>query len=1171
MPERMRLAVCQLECHPAFYRDRLAYLEEPFMPDSYQSSLSYLGTHGIPIAEIQEICKKQYTEWQKERLQSLLSHRLLNEGIPSVIVFPEGSIPVNCLKILYDFASSNKVTVVAGSHTILDTIDAREVYSVFRKDKDLGRGHSYNKDVTFVFTENKIHCQKKQGISPYDRTDMTGLDFHKVTLHPIPVPIGDSKIHLVALVCADALQSPSIKGDFDIVSIISYDQDATHFDNYIGTQIDNGKIAIYCNDGRFGRSRIAFPRDKRPTSWFFGSPLNGRLPEGDALLIIDVPTGELVTQVGVVNPKAQWEVKLLASITYENSTVGDQETSKELREISTISVSQVRSSRLESLLAKHSCNTIQRHKLDHLRELSRKGVDAEQIWQAYGHDLVINDIGLADLEARFAQVCREKLVEHLIDGDLQQKSVGTLQAYLKDCKQRVLDLGKVDIPTPIKPDQIEEAYIDREDEIARMLSFLDRKNESLLEVAVLALKGNSATVSKTLARTGFRRIKRMQVMNTSSAEYIFAEIASTAQDSCILSSADKQSFPELRLALGQWDALWFENCEQLLEGGQWKSAEIEKLINALLNIAQENKVKIIFESAIGLPFNLRDPSVMNRVRIRGFEDDLTKHGVAILDRQLRRVNLSPSDVPIETKNQLVKELGGHPLAIIFCADAIYEEGIGTVMDLVKRGAGFYEEIVSSILKVVALSEEDQQILRALSGCRIEVPRDAVAAACGFPTSEYISNLIRQCLVEVISPATISLPGILRKTFRFNDLNIDTRNSFHKNAAMMYSQMARGRSGLRFAVEAEYHANSIGQTEKTASGLIDGSVAAARKFYEEHNIAKARETLKPLVNEDSPADLLRLSALVDAESGDLESALIKADKVLSRNPSDSYLFYILGKAALTQSKLELADRLVSIGRKAGTAGTRISVLEGRIALRRKDFAVAEAHFHQVITSSRPEPWAYFYLGRTYIRMGSLQKAIDVLYEGDKFLANNPQIRTKAKNAIRTQLGLAYVLNGDLEAASSLLDGLIKQEPDTPEVLYAHWLLTVMRDGVEKASEAFEVFRAAKPKRWEKGYYHLYFGLFMKALDDLPEANEHFALAHKYDPCNVFIMIQYAETLYALSLRSRTENDMKLSKAYANRSARIVRRIFEFDPENPTADDLQIDLYCEFDIQISQLPE
>ena len=40
----VRLALCQIECHPAIYSSHISYLEEPFVPNNISSSLSILST-----------------------------------------------------------------------------------------------------------------------------------------------------------------------------------------------------------------------------------------------------------------------------------------------------------------------------------------------------------------------------------------------------------------------------------------------------------------------------------------------------------------------------------------------------------------------------------------------------------------------------------------------------------------------------------------------------------------------------------------------------------------------------------------------------------------------------------------------------------------------------------------------------------------------------------------------------------------------------------------------------------------------------------------------------------------------------------------------------------------------------------------------------------------------
>jgi len=1172
MEDLIRLVICQLECHPAFYRDRHAFLEEPFVTNSYSSSLSYLGGLGIPITDLQDFIRKQYIEWHTKRLKGLLTHPLLNDNIPSILVFPEGSIPVNCLEILYDFAGKRNVTVVAGSHTILETIEAKQIYAALGKQDQLGKRHKYNHDVTFVFAGEKIHHQKKQGVSPYDRIDTTALATRKITVHPLPIPSGNSTLKLVPLVCADALQLPNIQGDYDIVSIVSYDQKHSHFDSFINTQIGNSKIVLYCNDGRNGGSSIKFPLDNRTTSWFFESSIKGKLPKGDALLIIDMPTNDFSPQMGVMSPKPQMMIRLFTSISYTESALNDQDVSNELVEIKNISNNNARNSRLESLLRKRNCNPNQKCRVEHLLDLSKKGVDSEELWDVYGSDFVLDMPSIADIESLFSSECKEKLLEQFIVGDLKPENASSLQLFLQSCKSKISNEAKISTPHLNKLIREKDASIDREDEVARLLEFFDSQNIFVIEISGLPQIGKSEIVRKAIMRTNVDKINKIRLLNTSSAEYIICGIKGVGKDYICEIDTDVDLQAKLKDALENWDVVWFENCQDLMISGKWKSPEIDKLMMTIISIANDIEVKIIFESMFGLPLNLHDPSSIQKMRITGLEGKLIKHGSAILDRQLRRLEQKPNDIPDEEKRWLINNLGGHPLAIIFCADAIYNEGLTDVKEAIKRGSGFYLKVTDSILSVVTLTENDKEILRLLSGCRIEAPRDAIASTCNFPAAQYISNLCRQCLIEIISPTTIRLPGILRKRFKFSDLNETTRNLLHENAAQIYSQMAAQHANrIDFAVEAEFHASAIGQSPKKATGLIDGRVAAAKQFYDTHNFRAARKMLDPLISPNTPVDIIRLSALIDAQLGDLDNALSKAEIILVKNPSDHYFFFVLGKTVLTQSRPELGDKLVLIGRKAGVIETKISLFEGRIALRRRDFETAEKCFKQSISSTRTDPWAYFYLGQTYIKMSELSDAIDVLYAGDKYLSDNPRIQGGVKNAIRTKLGIAYVLNGDLEPASQILENCRIQEPHHPETLYASWLLKVRQEGVEKASEAFESFKTAKPKRWEMGTYHLYYGLFLKALDKIAEANDHFEAAHKYEFSNVYIMTQYADSLYTLALKAKREFSSELSKSLAIRCAKIVKKIFEFDSDNPFAEDFQIELYSEFGIQLSELED
>lgn len=1166
MSGKMRLAVLQLRCHPAFNSGPLAYLEEPFFPASPKESLSHLIGLNIPGFGLQEELKESYVSWHTLRIASLLSHPLLNEDIPTLILFSEGSIPVNSLLTINDFANSSHNVVLAGSHTILDSIGARDIYRTLGKERELGKRPSTRKDVMFIFVGGKIHQNKKNTQSPYDRTEITTLEEkEKIPIRPYPMKVDDEEVKFVPLICADALQSPTIIGDYNVVCIASFEKDPSNFDSYINSYVGNGKIVLYCNDGHFGNSSIRFPVDRRSSNWLFDGPLGGCLPKGDSILIIDVPVRDLATQVGVTNPKAQCEVKLLASVTYDATKSSEHHiVSQEMLDIKNISNNQARCSRLDNLLTNHECTALQNLRLNYLREQAKRGADFDVLWDVYGQDYIISQEDITDIENSFAEKCESRLYRLLIDNDLPPESDNCLKAFLRRCKERIT-ISAAHMPKKsYGRDKLEDIIVDRDNYIKSILSFFDSKREFALAVIGFPQIGKTSIIAAALNRTYFKKVKRIRILKTTSEELILAEISG---------SSEKKSLADLSLNISNWNTIWFENTENLLISGKWRSAEIESAICAIVSLAYDKQVKIIFESSRALPFEMLNVPIINSIRILGFEKDAVKYGIDIIDNQLRRIQFNPNDVRTDVKSNIVADLGGHPVALLMCANAIYQDGLSEVLRVIKEGSGFYRQLTDRIVNMIDLTEEDIHILKLLSGARIEILRDVIVSCCDFAANNNIASLIQQCLIEAVSPTTIQLSGILRIRYRFLDLSLQVRQNFHRAASAAYQQLAKDYTHrIDYAVEAEYHSLVINEKAGVNSGVKDAAYSASFNYFNENNFEKARSVLLPLLNSNASLDIIRLSSMIEAKLGNFPDALNNAERVLTHNPADNELFSNLGKEALTQSRPEYGERLIAIGRRTGVNRTTVSFYEGRIALRNHDLPHAEECFKTVISSgdnNRRNPWAYFYLGRLYMMRGNIPKAIEILEEGQSYTETFS--RSKARILIKAKLGEAYVLDGDFEPAGYILDELMRQNKNDPEVLYSHWLLTVMRDGVEKASEAFEVFRNARPqKKYEKGHYHLYYGLFLRALDRLAEANDHFEQAFSNESSNVYIMLKYAENLYDLACRHSRNMEANLMNDCILKCAKMLRRIYDFDPDNESAQDIEANLYNDFDYQLKDIP-
>src|SRR5271157_5177861 len=122
--DSLRVAVVQLESHPAAYISDTTPLEEPFL--HRELGLSKLARHGFSVSDIQLSCLQTYLSWHCRRLKAILA--FLEPHAPDIIVFPEYSIPWQCLPELQAFSARCQTIIFAGTHTVQTTPQALSVY-----------------------------------------------------------------------------------------------------------------------------------------------------------------------------------------------------------------------------------------------------------------------------------------------------------------------------------------------------------------------------------------------------------------------------------------------------------------------------------------------------------------------------------------------------------------------------------------------------------------------------------------------------------------------------------------------------------------------------------------------------------------------------------------------------------------------------------------------------------------------------------------------------------------------------------------------------------------------------------------------------------------------------------------------------------------------------------
>ena len=72
MDDTIRIAVCQLECHPAIIVGDRDYTREPFVPGRHDPSLADISRFAMDVSPLQGSCSETYFLWHSKRILAVL-------------------------------------------------------------------------------------------------------------------------------------------------------------------------------------------------------------------------------------------------------------------------------------------------------------------------------------------------------------------------------------------------------------------------------------------------------------------------------------------------------------------------------------------------------------------------------------------------------------------------------------------------------------------------------------------------------------------------------------------------------------------------------------------------------------------------------------------------------------------------------------------------------------------------------------------------------------------------------------------------------------------------------------------------------------------------------------------------------------------------------------------
>ncbi len=1117
----VRVAICQIETHPAVYSSHIAYLEEPFVPPQRDCCLSHFATNGLDVTEIQRQCKEEYVSWARLRLQAILDHLSKVNPAPGLVVFPELSIPIENLSAIATWSKDTGSIVLAGTHTPLSTTEAKNEYRQIGIDSGQINKltHKGRRSLLPMFSLGKPKLIPKKIFSPFEHTVVGSEGSKHAEFRGYDVICGGIEIKLVPLICSEALAAPQLRGPIDLIVIPSFDTKPEQFQGFCSQQVKNKRAVVYCNDGAHGGSRLCVIEDQRIENWLSASFPAG-LPSGDSYMVADVDLDVVAVEVGTARPAQALRLIELGSIVNEHSAAGN--VSSTLAEIARLKDSAARAQELNSLLARGDAIELQRLRINHLYEQEKRGASTSEWWPVIGKDCVVkNSTSLRELEAKLAATCTQHLISIIGNvtksrGDLSRNFV----EFLAECERR----GKNEkaMEPRRRLDDI-RATLDRDDEAGQVYRFLDNSRLRLLEVSGLPQIGKSASLDKALSQAGVQRIVRIPLNDSSSPDYIVYSLMSSGGGGPKPPYADPVAMAlgeAIARAIRTTEVVLLEDAQELLEYGMWRDTRFPALLAALINVVEREKKKLIIETRRDLPVELSDVTLRTRLRVNGLRDTFAR---ALLDGQLRRVGLSPEVVTDAQKEIVAKKLGGHPIAIAIAADAIYESGASDVVDQLQKREGFFLNFLRAIVARLNLSDEEQTLLRLLGLARDYIPRTVAAEAADFNVSPFMRNLLALGTVESGPLGMIRIAPILRDYFDSEDLPTDLVAKFHRSASTAFTVLSKQYDKEpQFAVEADYHGRLAGIDTSGLTELVDGALAVAKNHFAAQKYDEAFFIVEKLLQKKSRSlEVVRLAAQIQARRNKFQSALELAKDAFGKNRNDTWLLAELAKIALTLSRDDIAEELVDIAERAAVEDTSILIVKGRMALRRRKLDVAAQCFDHAKQITDRNAWPFFYLGRVYAQLGRMDDAIDVLFEGEQFIQTNNIRARHVLSAIRSQLAYCYLYINRLDLAEPLIMRLW-EEQRTPEVIRAYAALTIKKQGISQAHQALEQLERAEIKnRYDRCQFHLLYGLFYLGINEPSRASAEFQKAHQADKTNVFVMIKLARTLLTIATELWTD--------------------------------------------------
>ena len=918
----VRIALAQIFYKPAIVERAVNHLSEPGLVQGDVCTTSLLEKLSQDkhdnLKALQENIHSEYITYISQKLKNVCI-QIWKIYQPDLLVFPEYSVPYSCLQTLRELALKYKMTIVAGSHTVL--LPAADYYA--QAELELDSSLYIGRSVTPVFFPNgKTDYQFKHNRSIFEITmqesDEPFKRFYSTTRN-------NETYSFYVAICADALSLDTF-GKLDLSC--NKNENLMVLTIACSTKTDGFQAAadllalkqipmLVCNTSRYGGSGIYLPNSVRER--FSNSPGQSTWLEAanEAVMILNFHPGLFAIKRGVLDTtvRGNWTV---CPILYGEKPSWEHDYKQTLQEIT------------KSL---QEGNTGDASDYAEMFLTLHDGQLPKQLVSIFNHFIEQIDNFCGNIPSLILLLRYILLPFHSTQAHLRNE----IQNALKLC----LDIGMDALPLieglmkqremypeepivliqPILPATIDKPAPTQNE----ILEFRDRGHymNQLLEaitdqrVRLILVSGAYGIGKSSLVAVNFKKNLPNWRLHTISLipntrfsmvlEYMANAINHPLRADRLTSSGKKTIKPLMErfakaLLAKDGRAIVVDQMESILLGTQGKDHTLLTLFRDAVYNMTSGQGKIVFISDVRFSTEIfPDNSAVKRIVVGRISDN--SYVKKILEYEMRRHNLiSPGKIP-EIPDRLYELVNGHPLTAKMCVEVMARQGIKILEDISLNQV--QAQVIQQLLEKIHLEQTEKQLICLLAVFRtqIEIPR--LEPLLSEPHKELLKENINKLYMSSFISAgesSLEITAVFRKYY-YEQILEDDRHIFHEYALQYYKGLheellKNHQFNAIIYAEIAYHLTRLNRTEelkKYLPGNVNTLKQLSKSLYQrDKNYSMALQIYQILYEIDNDdVEILSYLGRCYARQGEWNLVKIyfqKAISVAEQKREDTWYLY-----------------------------------------------------------------------------------------------------------------------------------------------------------------------------------------------------------------------------------------------------------------------------------------